>query len=107
MDRAIGQVVVIYKNNFFPEMKSRWDAFPDNIGHMVSPGCFRCHDDNHTSAQGKTIPRDCTICHTIIEQGPPGALEKNIDGLPFKHPVDISDMWQEMNCFDCHTGGPF
>ncbi len=107
VDRAIEQVVVIYKNNFFPEMKSRWDAFPDNIGHMVSPGCFRCHDDKHTSAQGKTIPRDCTTCHTIIEQGPPGALEKNIDGLPFKHPVDISDMWQEMNCFDCHTGGPF
>lgn len=105
--RTVEQVVLIYKNNFFPEMKSRWDAFPDNIGHMVSPGCFRCHDGSHASFEGKIISHDCTICHTIIEQGPSGAVEKNIDGLPFRHPVDIADMWQEMNCFECHTGGPF
>lgn len=104
---AVDQIVMLYKNNFFPEMKSRWDVFPDNIGHMVSPGCFRCHDNSHTSSEGKTISRDCTICHTIIEQGPPQALEKSIDGLPFKHPVDVGDVWQEMNCNDCHTGGPF
>lgn len=105
--RAIAAVVSLYRDNFFPEMKSRWDAFPDNIGHLVSPGCFRCHDGGHTSSGGKVISRDCTICHTIIEQGPSGTVEKNIDGLPFRHPVDIGEMWQEMNCHDCHTGGPF
>ena len=107
VEQAVGEIGRLYKDYFFPEMHARWDAYPDNIGHLVSPGCFRCHDGQHTSAAGKAISRDCAVCHTIIEQGPPGALEKNTDGLPFRHPVDIGDMWQEMNCYECHTGGSY
>jgi hypothetical protein len=29
------------------------------------PGCFRCHDDNHTAKDGKKISQDCDSCHTI------------------------------------------
>ncbi len=105
VEKNIEEVVSIYKNYFFPQMKARWDAFPDNIGHLISPGCFRCHDGRHTSSDGKTIARDCRSCHTIIEQGAPGAVEKSADGLDFQHPVDISDMWKETNCSECHTGG--
>ncbi|MBI5415581.1 MAG: cytochrome C, partial [Candidatus Omnitrophica bacterium] len=105
VEQAVGEIDRLYKNYFFPEMKARWDAYPDNIGHLISPGCFRCHDGQHTAPDGKTISRGCTVCHTIIEQGPPGALEKSTEGLPFHHPVDIGDMWQEMNCYECHTGG--
>jgi len=32
----------IYQNNFFPEMKVRWDMHPTNIGHLFQDGCFRC-----------------------------------------------------------------
>ena len=105
VEKNVEEVVSIYKNYFFPQMKARWDAFPDNIGHLISPGCFRCHDGLHTAPGGKTISRDCKSCHTIIEQGAPGAVEKSADGLEFRHPVDISDMWKEMNCSECHTGG--
>ncbi|HBO97240.1 MAG TPA: cytochrome C [Candidatus Omnitrophica bacterium] len=105
--RSADELVVLFQNSSFPEMRARWDTHPDNIGHMTSPGCFRCHDGAHTSDGGKTVTRDCTVCHTIIEQGPPGALEKSTDGLPFQHPVDIGDMWQEMNCYECHTGGSY
>ncbi len=28
---------------FFAEMKVRWDAYPNNIGHLEFNGCFRCH----------------------------------------------------------------
>jgi hypothetical protein len=31
-------------------------------------GCFRCHDGNHTSADGRTIKGDCDTCHTILAQ---------------------------------------
>lgn len=102
--RSINQVEDIYRAQFFPEMKVRWDTYPDNIGHLVFPGCFRCHDGEHVSGEGKAITRDCTVCHTIIEQGPPGTVERNTEGLEFRHPFDENDMWKEMSCFDCHTG---
>ena len=34
----------IYRTNFFPEMKADWSKYPENIGHLDCPGCFRCHD---------------------------------------------------------------
>jgi hypothetical protein len=31
------------------------------------PGCWRCHDDELTTADGKhTIPQDCDNCHTFL-----------------------------------------
>jgi hypothetical protein len=101
---GIEQIVLIFKHDFFPEMKARWDEYPDNIGHMITPGCFRCHDGEHRSSSGKAISRGCESCHTIIGQGPSDAMEKNIDGLPFRHPFNDDESWKEMNCSDCHSG---
>ena len=103
--QAIDSVVGIYQHYFFPEMKARWDAYPDNIGHMISDGCFRCHDEEHRTQQGTAISRDCTICHTITRQGSADALEKSPDGLDFKHPFEDDGSWKTMNCVDCHSGG--
>lgn len=104
IERAIDEVVKLYENNLFPEMKTRWDTHPDNIGHLAAPGCFRCHDDQHVSSAGKAVSKDCRSCHVIVEQGAPDALEKNLEGLEFKHP-DGGEEWKEMDCVDCHTGG--
>ena len=104
IQQAIEQIISDFKNNFFPSMKVRWDSHPDNIGHLVSPGCFRCHDGEHFSSDRQVISRDCTLCHTIVEQGPSGQVEKNIEGLPFKHPFNLDESWKETNCADCHTG---
>ncbi|MBF0593633.1 MAG: NapC/NirT family cytochrome c [Candidatus Omnitrophica bacterium] len=101
---GIAGVVTLYKNNFFPEMKVRWDGYPDNIGHMISPGCFRCHDGEHLSVSGKTITRACDTCHTIIGQGPSDNMEKNLDGIAFRHPFDNDESWKEMSCTTCHSG---
>ncbi len=37
-------------------MKVGWATYPNNIGHVVLQGCFRCHDDNHkaTTASDQT-----------------------------------------------------
>jgi hypothetical protein len=66
---AAGEVVkAIYLRNVFPEMKITWGTHPNNIGHEEAVGCFRCHDGNHTSADGRTIKGDCDTCHTILAQ---------------------------------------
>ncbi len=104
IEKAVQNIIELYRNNFFPAMNARWDVYPDNIGHLESPGCFRCHDDNHIASNGKSISKDCKLCHTIFEQGLPDQLEKSTDGLEFKHPVEIGEIWKEMNCSDCHKG---
>ena len=105
VDKAIDEIILLYQQNFFPEMKSRWDAYPDNIGHMISLGCFRCHDNEHKAATGEVISRKCTLCHVITEQGTGTSMQKNIDGLQFQHPWDNDESWKTTNCTDCHTGG--
>ena len=102
--KAIGVVQTIYSNNFFPEMKAQWDKYPDNIGHMIWPGCFRCHDGKHNSADGKRSIKasDCNTCHTILAQGRGDELNLlTPGGQKFKHPGDEVDG----ACNDCHTGG--
>lgn len=103
---AADELESIYRNNFFPEMKVRWDVYPNNIGHMIWKGCFRCHDKKHKTKAGQIIDRDCNSCHIIISQGSGEETAVSLDGLEFRHPEDIGEAWKEMDCNDCHTGGP-
>jgi nitrate/TMAO reductase-like tetraheme cytochrome c subunit len=106
VDSAISELQGIYERTFFPYMKARWNEYPDNIGHLIFPGCFRCHDDQHQSADGRVIGRDCAMCHTITAEGTADAKTYASDStrLAFAHPEDIGDVWQSMLCSDCHTG---
>jgi len=63
--RAVKTVQALYGRNVFPQMKVTWGTYPNNIGHQDFPGCFRCHDDAHKAADGRTISQDCSTCHTI------------------------------------------
>jgi len=100
---AIAEIQNIYKANYFPEMKADWQAYPSNIGHFTSAGCFRCHDDQHVSADGKVISKDCSLCHSVIAQQEGVAQLTSSPTKSFQHPVDIGDLTQ-VNCTDCHTG---
>lgn len=103
---TVAAVQKIYSQNFFPEMNVNWRAYPNNIGHTIFPGCYRCHDGQHKSAAGKVITHDCNTCHTILSQGRGEQLDTvSVKGMEFQHPTDISDAWKEMNCAECHTGG--
>ncbi len=102
---AIAELQHIYQSTIFPYMKVDWRTHPNNIGHYYSLGCFRCHDGKHVSPEGKVIPKDCTICHTILAQLESGVpLMRHEEGVSFRHPVDIGDLAQA-TCSDCHTGG--
>jgi hypothetical protein len=46
-------------------MHVTFGTYPNNIGHIDSPGCFRCHDDTHAATDGKKIGQDCETCHAI------------------------------------------
>jgi len=103
---AVAAIQEIYRGNYFPHMKARWDTHADNIGHLNFPGCYRCHDRLHRSKDGKTITESCNSCHTILSQGGPGDMTYSTapEGLAFQHPEDIGGAWKEMKCSDCHTG---
>ena len=101
---AVTEVQQIFRRTTFPEMKLNWQTHPNNLGHYYSVGCFRCHDGQHVSADGKVVSKDCNQCHTLMTQTE-GATNVAANTMPtFKHPVDLGDMTQ-VNCADCHTGG--
>ncbi|HVZ16316.1 MAG TPA: NapC/NirT family cytochrome c [Terriglobales bacterium] len=102
---AVAETQRIYETTIFPEMKVDWRVHPNNIGHFYSQGCFRCHDGNHVSADGKVISKDCESCHTMMSEAAAGSeIAGSAKGAAFKHPVDLGDM-TAVNCSDCHNGG--
>jgi nitrate/TMAO reductase-like tetraheme cytochrome c subunit len=66
--RAVASLQNVYRRNVFPSMKVTFGVYPDNIGHMTSSGCLRCHDGSHTAPDGTTIGADCEYCHKQIDQ---------------------------------------
>lgn len=101
---AIPQIQNAFSLNTFPEMKVRYNAYPRNIGHLESNGCFRCHDDKHKTKEGKVISKNCNICHSFIGQGKTNAMEyvPINSTMEFKHPADIGEEWKTTNCSECH-----
>lgn len=95
----------IFRETIFPEMKVDWRTHPDNVGHYYFNGCFRCHDGQHTSKDGKVITKNCNSCHTVLneEEGVLPAAVVNT-AMTFKHPIDLGDL-TAVNCSDCHNGG--
>jgi hypothetical protein len=57
--------------NVFPTMNIKWGTYESHIGHpdmSMSIGCFRCHDEEHKSADGQAISQDCSTCHSLLAQ---------------------------------------
>ena len=104
--KAIQGLQDAFSKNIFPEMKVKWSEYPNHIGHLEFNGCFRCHNNTHTSDDGEVISRDCNLCHIIKAQGTPGKMQfaAGNESLEFKHPEDIDEAWKEMLCTECHTG---
>jgi hypothetical protein len=65
LDNAVSAALRLYNRNVFPAMNVTWGTHENNLGHMDSPGCFRCHDDQHKTLDGRVIKQDCDLCHDI------------------------------------------
>ncbi|HXT62574.1 MAG TPA: NapC/NirT family cytochrome c [Pyrinomonadaceae bacterium] len=99
VDAAIAELQRIFQTYFFPEMKTDWQSHPNNIGHLYFSGCFRCHDGDHVSKDGKTISNNCNICHTMIYDS--ANPEASVKTGPFLHPVDLGSL-ADRKCEFCH-----
>jgi hypothetical protein len=101
---AISGIQSEFGKNVFPEMKVKWNVYHNNIGHLEFNGCFRCHNDKHTTRKGRTISMDCNLCHTIIGQGLADTLRVGsiFDQFEFIHPNDPKQAWKDKFCVDCH-----
>jgi nitrate/TMAO reductase-like tetraheme cytochrome c subunit len=107
IDKAVKEIQDEFNKNIFPEMKVRWDAYPNNIGHIEFTGCFRCHNDYHKTESKRVISKDCNLCHVINAQGTPVNLQVAAVNsfVEFKHPgKEVKDEWRKMLCTECHTG---
>jgi len=107
LTQAIAVVQNIYTNNFFPHMRANWRDYPNDIGHMIFPGCTRCHDNQHLTADKKQKIRfsECMMCHVILAQGSgEQLLQLNAEGHKFAHPG--GELGPDDMCYECHTGGP-
>jgi nitrate/TMAO reductase-like tetraheme cytochrome c subunit len=103
ISNAVAEVQQIYRNTTFPEMEVNWETHPDNLGHYYFLGCFRCHDGQDVSSDGKIISKDCNQCHTVLSQTEEANTAVPTASVTFQHPVDLGDLTQ-VNCSDCHTG---
>lgn len=103
---AIAEVQGVYRQNFFPHMRVNWQTYPDNIGHFVSPGCYRCHEGDHVTEKGGAITNDCDACHTFYN---PVKAESGqnayVRGGSFNHPYELDEYHATLRCDQCHSGG--
>ncbi len=117
IDEAVEQVKILYRLTATPEMKVTAASYPDFLGHLDFPGCFRCHDGGHFLVKDgaitrEVIPATCDTCHTYPQIGPAVASlplgeppEEHDDPLyVFNHKdVAISVDPGTQSCGECHA----
>jgi hypothetical protein len=102
--QAIDTTREIYSGNVFSDMNVDWTSYPDNIGHMYSAGCFRCHDNRHVNQKGESISTACDDCHTfLISEG--DGEEVSYRTGEFDHTMPLQGPHQAVRCHQCHSGG--
>ena len=77
INRTGETLLSLYQRDVFPDLGVKWGTYPNNLGHADNGGCFRCHDEKHTTPQKKTISQDCTVCHNplAVEETSPQVLK--------------------------------
>lgn len=111
VDKAIVQIQKIYTETVFAKHKINWETHPNNLGHINSPGCFRCHDGQHLTVEQEAIRLECNLCHSIpvvadnqdfvanieISRGPEPASHLNTSWISLHNQVF------DKTCSNCHT----
>ncbi len=68
VQNAVKVIQGLYPQLHYPDQGLDWTVHPNNIGHKDWPGCFRCHDGKHLTADNKQAIRlECNICHSMPE----------------------------------------
>jgi nitrate/TMAO reductase-like tetraheme cytochrome c subunit len=113
LQAAIAEVQRIYSVSVFSDQLLDWNTHPDNLGHINSPGCFRCHDGKHLDAAKKAIRLECNLCHSVpvvagpdklvtnleVDRGPEPPSHLNANWISLHNQVYLTDK----SCVNCHT----
>lgn len=62
---AVAEIQAIYDRTVFHNQKIDSTTYPNNLGHIDAPGCFRCHDGKHLNDMNESVRLECNICHAI------------------------------------------
>ena len=86
IEKSAAALGSLYRRNVYPDMKLGWEAHPNHLGHRGEEqdkrGCFRCHNDEHETADGKTLSMDCDLCHELlVEEEAPEDLPESLQSL--------------------------
>jgi cytochrome c5 len=77
--QAIKTIQGIYDETVYHDQKIDWTTYPNNVGHIDSPGCFRCHDGKHLDSNQQAIRLECNLCHSIPVVSGPDAFVSRIE----------------------------
>jgi len=109
--QAITQIQTIYTESVFLEQKIDWTTHPNNLGHINSPGCFRCHDGNHLNASDHAIRLECNLCHAVpVVAGSADfvanlEISRGIEPESHRNPnwISLHNQVFDATCTNCHT----
>lgn len=109
--QAIEVLKKIYVDSVFIEQKVDWDSHPTNVGHINSPGCFRCHDGKHLNMADEAIRLECNLCHSIPVVAGPDDFLTNIEISRGPEPeTHLNPNWISLHnqavgpsCSNCHS----
>jgi hypothetical protein len=110
---AIKELQDIYNQTVFVDQKVDWTTHPSNLGHINSPGCFRCHDGKHLDAQQQAIRLECNLCHSIpvvaTSQDFVTSIEISHGPEPNSHLnpnwISLHNSTIDATCANCHKMG--
>ncbi len=117
IDQAIAQIKILYRLSATPDMKVSAASYPDFLGHLDFPGCFRCHDGGHHLVkdgvvQEEVIPATCDTCHTFPQIGiavaslplgePPSTHDDPLYVFNHKNVATSLDPGSQ-SCGECHA----
>lgn len=108
---VVSELENLYTDNTYPDQQLNWQTHPNNVGHRDWPGCFRCHDGQHFSSDGKVIRLECNLCHSIPLVTRPGDIEPKLPvttGIEPSSHLDSTWIARHHNaldatCANCHT----
>jgi nitrate/TMAO reductase-like tetraheme cytochrome c subunit/mono/diheme cytochrome c family protein len=112
IQKAVAELQAIYDRTVFHDQKVDSATHPDNLGHINSPGCFRCHDGTHLNAEEEAIRLECNLCHSIpIVSGAKDLvtqIEINSGGIePETHLnpnwISLHNQSMDQTCAQCHS----
>jgi nitrate/TMAO reductase-like tetraheme cytochrome c subunit len=62
---AVAEIQAIYDRTVFHDQKIDSTTYPNNLGHINAPGCFRCHDGKHLNPNNEAVRLECNLCHAV------------------------------------------